>query len=288
MAAQRVNTQEMRKDPRMEKDAVLSLVEAVMGHLDLPTFRTRTLQALLEAVPADWISLNDLGPEPGSTAVLVEPPFPPSAHATFARYAFENPLVARYRRTGDGGAYRFSDVVTAEELHATSLYREFYAKIELRHQIALVLPHDHNRILAIALSRRDHDFSDAERDLLDTARPFLIQAYRNAIEYTRLTTQLDHRSHERRLPLAEPALAEALSARHITRRQAEVLSWVATGRSNRAVAELLGLSQRTVHKHLEACFQKLDVHSRDDAVELAWSYVGTQIPGRPSIEPNIA
>jgi DNA-binding CsgD family transcriptional regulator len=51
---------------------------------------------------------------------------------------------------------------------------------------------------------------------------------------------------------------------------------------------MLGVSERTVHKHLEACFQKLGVHSRDDAVELAWSYVGAHIPGRPSIAPNIA
>jgi DNA-binding CsgD family transcriptional regulator len=278
----------MRNDRCVERDALLSLVEAVVGELDLTTFRIRAMRSLLEAVPADWISLNDLGPDPGSTAVLVEPPFPARAHTVFARFADENPLVERYRRTGDGGAYRFSDVVTAAELHATSLYREFYARIGLEHQIALVLPHDHNRILAIALSRRDHDFSDSERDLLDAARPVLIQAYRNAIEYTRLTEQLAHRSHDRRLPLAEPALAEAFAARTITRRQAEVLSWVATGRSNRAVAELLGLSARTVHKHLEACFQKLGVHSREDAVELAWSYVGTPIPGRPSIESNIA
>jgi DNA-binding NarL/FixJ family response regulator len=245
------------------------------------------MQSLLRAVPADWISLNDLGPDPGSTAVLIEPPFPARAHAIFARHAFENPLVVRYQRTGDGGAYRFSDVGSQAELHATSLYREFYAKIGLRHQIALVLPHDRDRILAIALSRREYDFSDTERDLLDTARPFLIQAYRNAIQHTRLTEQLALRSHDRRLPLAEPALAEALAARRFTRRQAEVLSWVATGRSNRAVAELLGLSERTVHKHLEACFHKLAVHTRDDAVELAWSYVGAQIPGRPTIEPNI-
>jgi DNA-binding NarL/FixJ family response regulator len=47
-----------------------------------------------------------------------------------------------------------------------------------------------------------------------------------------------------------------------------VLAWLAPGRSNRAIAELLGLSERTVQKQLQICFTKLDVHTRADAVGL--------------------
>jgi DNA-binding CsgD family transcriptional regulator len=271
----------------MTDDALLELIGAVMGILDLSAFRTKLLSALRDAVPADWISLNDLGPDPGSTAVIVEPAFPAEAHAVFARHAFDNPLVARYQRTRDGRAYRFSDVTTPAELHTTALYREFYSKIGLEHQIALTVPRDPGRILALALSRRDRDFSDTERDLLDAARPFLIRAYRNAIDHTQLRKQYEHLAYDRRLPISEPALSDALAAHGLTDRQIEVLSWVATGRSNRAVAEELGISDRTVHKHLEGCFQKLGVHTRGTAIALAWSYVGGSRPGRPSIESNI-
>jgi DNA-binding CsgD family transcriptional regulator len=282
-----VNTQELRNDDRVTSDdTLLGLIGEVTSVLDLPALRSRLLKALRTAVPADWISLNDLGPDPETTAVIIEPPFPPQAHAVFARHAFDNPLVARYQQTQDGRAYRFSDVATRDELHATALYREFYASIGLEYQIALTLPHESGRILALALSRRDVDFSDAERDLLNAARPFLIQAYRNAIEHTRLKTRYAHRSYDRRLPVAEPSLADALAERKMTRRESEVLSWVATGRSNRAVAEILALSERTVQKHLEACFQKLNVHARDDAVTLAWSFVGTPRAGQPTFEPN--
>jgi DNA-binding CsgD family transcriptional regulator len=271
----------------MTDDVLLELIGAVMGILELSTFRTTLLNALRDAVPADWISLNDLGPDPESAAVIVEPAFPAEAHAVFARHAFDNPLVARYQHTQDGRAYRFSDVTTPDELHATALYREFYATIGLEHQIAVALPHHSGRILALALSRRDHDFSDAERDLLDAARPFLIQAYRNAVEHTQLRKQYEHLAYDRRLPIAEPALSDALAAHGLTDRQAEVLSWVATGRSNRAIADELKVSERTVQKHLEGCFQKLGVHTRGDAIALAWSFVGGSRPGRPSIESNI-
>ncbi len=259
-------------------ESLLELIGAVAGLLDLDEFRLGLLAALCRAVPADWISLNDLGPSPETTVVLIEPPFPAEAHALFARHANENPLVERYQRTGDGRPYRFSDVVTVGELRATALYREFYGPIGLEHQIAFVLPHvprAPQRLLAVALSRREHDFSDAERAVLDRARPFLIESYRNAVEHTRLRAELELRKRGPRLPLDDPVLADALAERGLTRREAEVLSCVAAGVSDREVADLLELSTRTVQKHLQRCFQKLEVHSRADASALAWSLCGS-------------
>jgi DNA-binding CsgD family transcriptional regulator len=250
---------------------LVDLIGEVVGLLELTEFRPGLLRALRSAVPCDWISLNDLGPEPDQTTVLIEPSFPPEAHALYARHAFENPLVARYQRTGDGRAYRFSDVATTQELHATALYREFYAPLGLEHQIAFTLPHAPGRLMALALSRAHQDFSDQERDLLDSARPFLIQTYRNAIEHSGLLEELRIRQRGWPLPLEEPALANALASRGVTAREAEVLSWVATGRSNRAVAELINVSERTVQKHVQRCFSKLGVHTRAEAVSLAWS-----------------
>ena len=252
---------------------LVELVGEVVGLLDLDEFRPGLLRALLNAVPSEWISLNDLAPDPEHTAVLVQPEFPPEAHALYARHALENPLVERYQRTGDGRAYRFSDVVTPRQLHATALYQEFYAPIGLEYQIAFTLPHAPGRLLAIALSRAHEDFSDAERALLDAARPFLIQMYRNAVEHTGLRRDLDRRDGVR-LPVSDPSLARALAARGITAREAEVLSWVATGHSNRAVAEELEVSERTVQKHLQRSFQKLGVRTRQAAVTLARSWIG--------------
>jgi len=40
--------------------------------------------------------------------------------------------------------------------------------------------------LGIARSRGKRDFTASERDLLNLARPYLIQAYRNALAYTAL------------------------------------------------------------------------------------------------------
>ncbi|MFC5353803.1 response regulator transcription factor [Azospirillum himalayense] len=55
----------------------------------------------------------------------------------------------------------------------------------------------------------------------------------------------------------------------LTPREAEVLMWVANGKPNRDIAEILGLSPRTVDKHLEQIYAKLGVENRAAAAAMA-------------------
>jgi DNA-binding NarL/FixJ family response regulator len=64
--------------------------------------------------------------------------------------------------------------------------------------------------------------------------------------------------------LAQPRSAPTLS--RLTPREREVLSELATGFSNRTVAERLVLSQRAVEKHINSIFAKLEL-TADDAVD---------------------
>jgi DNA-binding response OmpR family regulator/DNA-binding CsgD family transcriptional regulator len=57
----------------------------------------------------------------------------------------------------------------------------------------------------------------------------------------------------------------ALIALGLTPREAEVLYWVAQGKSNPDIATILGSSVRTVHKHVEHVFQKLGLETRHAA-----------------------
>ena len=51
----------------------------------------------------------------------------------------------------------------------------------------------------------------------------------------------------------------------LTLREAEVLEWIAKGKSNRDIGDILGLSARTVNKHLEQIYVKLGVENRASA-----------------------
>jgi DNA-binding response OmpR family regulator/DNA-binding CsgD family transcriptional regulator len=65
-----------------------------------------------------------------------------------------------------------------------------------------------------------------------------------------------------------PAPSRVTSAA-LTPREAEVLSWVAKGKTNRDIGDILGMSPRTVNKHLEHIFEKLGVETRAAAAALA-------------------
>jgi DNA-binding CsgD family transcriptional regulator len=58
----------------------------------------------------------------------------------------------------------------------------------------------------------------------------------------------------------------------ITDREAEVLALVATGLSNRELAETLSLSEKTVARHLSNIFTKLGVSSRTEAAAYAFEH----------------
>jgi DNA-binding response OmpR family regulator/DNA-binding CsgD family transcriptional regulator len=55
----------------------------------------------------------------------------------------------------------------------------------------------------------------------------------------------------------------------LSAREAEVLLWIARGKPNKDVSDILGISPRTVNKHLEQVFTKLGVENRASAAALA-------------------
>jgi DNA-binding CsgD family transcriptional regulator len=66
------------------------------------------------------------------------------------------------------------------------------------------------------------------------------------------------------------APAAALETLGLTAREAEVMSWVAQGKTAREIGMILGTSTRTVQKHMEHIFEKLGVESRTAAILKAW------------------
>ena len=77
-----------------------------------------------------------------------------------------------------------------------------------------------------------------------------------------------------RLQAASDVPPTRLSTASLTPRETEVLSWVAKGKTNRDVGEILGMSPRTVNKHLEHVFEKLGVETRAAAAALASRELG--------------
>jgi DNA-binding CsgD family transcriptional regulator len=67
-------------------------------------------------------------------------------------------------------------------------------------------------------------------------------------------------------------MAASRTAGGLTAREVEVLRLVAAGKSNRAIATELAISEHTVARHLQNIFAKLDVSSRSAATAFAFEH----------------
>src|SRR5687767_4752124 len=72
-------------------------------------------------------------------------------------------------------------------------------------------------------------------------------------------------------PACIPALPDA-TAPPLTAREQEILQWVAGGLQNKEIAQKLGLSLATVRNHVHNVLEKLEVHSKLEAVSLAFRH----------------
>ena len=74
--------------------------------------------------------------------------------------------------------------------------------------------------------------------------------------------------------VSDAATVEAtMLALRLTLRESEVLYWVAKGKTNRDIGDILGSSPATVKKHLERIYEKLGVETRTAAAAMAMQRV---------------
>jgi DNA-binding response OmpR family regulator/DNA-binding CsgD family transcriptional regulator len=89
------------------------------------------------------------------------------------------------------------------------------------------------------------------------------------VEFAAVATKGEER-HFRLTETLEGADEKLLAQRHgLTEREAEVLLWISRGKANREISEILGISPRTVNKHLEQIFEKMGIENRASAAAAA-------------------
>jgi DNA-binding CsgD family transcriptional regulator len=71
--------------------------------------------------------------------------------------------------------------------------------------------------------------------------------------------------------------SHSLSSTGLTRRESEILLHIESGKSDAAVATLCGISKRTVQKHVENIFKKLNVETRTAAVRSVVDSIENQL-----------
>ena len=91
------------------------------------------------------------------------------------------------------------------------------------------------------------------------------------------------RERKRPLPEFQPNFSSAApleQALSLTAREAEVLLWVAQGKSNPEISTILGTAENTIKKHLHHVFEKIGVDNRNAATVLALEILSNGEPIR--------
>lgn len=99
--------------------------------------------------------------------------------------------------------------------------------------------------------------------------PVEIMGIARTVEFLAL---VDNREYLLRLktPQSQNSATAALRQRfELTLRESDVLLWIANGKTNREIGQILDMSPRTVNKHLEQVFRKLGVENRTAAAASA-------------------
>lgn len=102
------------------------------------------------------------------------------------------------------------------------------------------------------LKRLVASFDERDRACMEAIRPHLGELYR-------VTRAIDDARAAWGVPA--PRLAPELTAR-----EREVLNWLSGGKTDKDIGDILGISPRTVHKHLQRIYEKLGVENRTAAV----------------------
>jgi DNA-binding CsgD family transcriptional regulator len=219
-------------------------------------FPEPAVDALARVIPAELVGYYEWNHEsryrPTATVELPAVSIPPDVAEARMAYCSTYPLSILLRRS-ETHALKVSDFVCLRELHRLDYYDHVLRPFGIEHQMRLWLsaPAGISRVFYFSRRRANGDFGERDRSLLELLQPFLV-AIRERFEFRQAATPENGNS--------------------LTEREAEILRWVARGKTNQEIALLLFVSPHTVRKHLENAYEKLGVHTRTAAVNSAFAH----------------
>lgn len=208
-------------------------------------FTPELLSKLGELVEADAVSYCEQDRVRKRIRIYVDRPGDSygSPDVSYWDIAHEHP-VCRVHNGGTFNAHKLSDFVSLGRLRRSRVYAVWFRPIGVQHELNVALPSPpwHTKTFLFDRSPGSRDFSERDRLVLDLLKPHLARLWK--------------RAHAPRVEAAHLGL---------TARELQVLAWVARGKTNPEIAQILWITPATVRKHLENIYAKLGVRTRTAA-----------------------
>lgn len=257
-------------------------IREIYSDLDHEGWHFRLLSVIARIIPSNVITYNKINQKEQKVVYYQNPLgyVSPKDGAIYEKYMHEHPLMTilfpdlinghKFNKSLDaaicrlpsdfithpeGRTLKISDFLTNTQFRSLGLYNEFYRKYDTEYQICLILSHRSDTGEAIAVNRSKRDFSERDRLMLNLLGPHIIQAHKNAESHAKA----------RKAFAVMDSSNQSIKSYGLTYREAEVLYWVAQGKTNSEAAVILKMAPGTVKVHLEKIYQKLGVENRTAA-----------------------
>ena len=243
------------------RNTYLAKFSEALEHLYEPVsvekFPQRLFAVVSSLLPEVMMSFDEVNKNTGALrhARNFEPPSPAEWLERLAiNIQRDHPGMTYLRNGGSERVLQLSDFISRRQLRETALYRENYIGPGIEHQIAVVLPIP-GYFAGLAVNRGSK-FTEDDTELLRLLCPHFARAYDNArlLESETPVSGLEH-----------GVIGKVAKQVGLSPRESEVLYWVAQGKRDSEIGAILGISKRTVGKHLQHIFNKLNVETRTSA-----------------------
>lgn len=240
---------------------LLDAIRIIHAHGTAP-LNERLFQAMDLIYEDSGYTLELYGTNDGSHIAATDIPFSGASKEEIMKRAgelvpLEHPLFPHLLKR-DPSPVRLSDYTTHRQFSRTALYNEIFKNVGARHQMAIPI-FGPSHVGAVTVGGLEHRADYTEDDLLIAS-----------LLAPQIATALDV---ERHLQTLTPEISTAAKTDYtqlrrlgMTRREAEVMYWVAEGKRDNEIAVILGISVRTVNHHVKSILTKLRVETRTAAV----------------------
>jgi len=255
----------LHADLRLGLDTLGAIGEAARTSAGFAATGVASLRRLV-AAELTTLSICDL--DTGHRSVVSDLPGAISRREieVFDRHFHAHPLVRAHGRNDRAATRRVSDLVARGDWRSSALFNDYYRPIGIDHAMAVPIHVKANVLVSFVFNRRGRDFSERERDRVESIRRHLGNLYR-------LSREIEGPRAAWGVPSPRSSADTGLTTREL-----EVLRWLGCGKTDKDIAGILGISPRTVHKHLQRIYEKLGVETRTAAVVRAMRLAGAPRP----------
>ncbi|MGH3972220.1 MAG: response regulator transcription factor [Pseudonocardiaceae bacterium] len=247
--------------------AVLDIVHMVNDAQSETEMSRQVLAQLGALVGCDSINYSRVDLATGSLLNMIHEPdlvdysFLPGYRAV----THQSPIFAAYRRGRFmlGTSVALSDCADLHTLRRLPVYIHYNLPYGADDQLFSLVHQAGQQGAALSINRMRLGFSDRDRAVVNLITPHLIQAVARRRRLASLSAAVRSLSrHAGQMHQARPRLSL------LTSREREVVEHLVGGLTDRETARSLVISPRTVHKHLESIYRKLDIGNRTSLIAL--------------------